>query len=166
MHILPNLLSFLRIPLAFVFLDDNPLLRSIAIFLAMATDVLDGYLARHYKQTSRLGFILDPLADKFFVLFVLGTFIYGQQLTFWESISFFSRDIAAFIFGSYLLITQKIFDYQFPPFWCGKISTALQLACLLALTLNLSVPAYVYWTFVALGIASLFELLSKQPVSA
>lgn len=162
MTIIPNILSFLRIPLAFVFLSESIFLRSIAIFLAMVTDGLDGYLARRYKQTSRVGLILDPLTDKFFVLFVLGIFIHEQRLSFWECMSFFSRDIAVFIFGSYLLLSKKIFTYDFPPFWCGKLSTALQLACLMALTFSFSIPDFVYWTFAGLGAASLIELSAKR----
>lgn len=158
---LPNLLSLLRIPLAFVFLHESPLLRSLAIFLAMLTDGLDGYLARRYKQTSRVGLILDPLTDKFFVTSVLGIFMLENRLSIPEALSFFSRDVAVLFFGSYLLASRQLLNYRFPPFWCGKISTALQLYTLLRLTLCMPIPDYVYWTFLALGLASLVELFFK-----
>lgn len=159
---LPNILSLLRIPLAFLFfVNESPFWRSIAIILAMITDGLDGYLARRYKQTSHVGLVLDPLTDKFFVTSVIGIFVFENRLSLLEACSFFSRDAAVFIFGSYLIASHKILDYRFPPFWCGKITTALQLVTLLGLTLNLPIPSYVYWSFLLLGIASMIELFSK-----
>ena len=43
----------------------------ILFFVAGITDYLDGYLARKYKAVSKLGEILDPIADKILILFVL-----------------------------------------------------------------------------------------------
>ncbi len=69
-----NIISLLRGPLAFLFIIDNSLCRGIAIILAMLTDSLDGYLARRYQTTTRLGAILDPAMDKFFVCFITTIF--------------------------------------------------------------------------------------------
>ena len=43
----------------------------ILFFVAGATDYFDGYLARKYNKTSQLGEILDPIADKILIVFVL-----------------------------------------------------------------------------------------------
>ena len=71
-----NLLTFSRIFLAaIIFLllisPDGYLLAFILFFLAGVTDYFDGYLARKYNAVSQLGEILDPIADKILVLFVL-----------------------------------------------------------------------------------------------
>ena len=50
---------------------DSYLLALILFFLAGVTDYFDGYLARKYDAVSKLGEILDPIADKILILFVL-----------------------------------------------------------------------------------------------
>lgn len=67
----PNFLSFLRIPMAFLFYhfynwnNLKGLLFAVFILLLSAvTDLLDGKIARHFHQVSEFGKILDPVADK------------------------------------------------------------------------------------------------------
>ena len=50
---------------------DGYLLALVLFFIAGVTDYFDGYLARKYNAVSQLGEILDPIADKILVLFVL-----------------------------------------------------------------------------------------------
>ena len=76
MFTLSNVLSLVRGPLAFLFLIDRIDVRAGVILAAILTDCVDGYLARRYKYTTRLGAILDPVMDKFFVLFVLSILFY------------------------------------------------------------------------------------------
>ena len=76
MTVFINLLTFSRIFLAaIIFLllmsPDGYLLAFILFFLAGITDYFDGYLARKYNAVSQLGEILDPIADKILILFVL-----------------------------------------------------------------------------------------------
>ena len=76
MTIFINLLTFSRIVLAsviFILLmsPDSYFLALILFFLAGITDYFDGYLARKYKSTSQIGEILDPIADKILIVFVL-----------------------------------------------------------------------------------------------
>ena len=76
MSIFINILTLSRIILAaFIFLllmsPDGYLLALILFFLAGITDYFDGYLARRYNAVSQLGEILDPIADKILILFVL-----------------------------------------------------------------------------------------------
>ena len=76
MSIFINILTLSRIFLAaFIFLllmsPDGYLIALILFFLAGITDYFDGYLARKYNAVSQLGEILDPIADKILILFVL-----------------------------------------------------------------------------------------------
>jgi CDP-diacylglycerol--glycerol-3-phosphate 3-phosphatidyltransferase len=50
---------------------DRYLLALMLFFIAGITDYFDGYLARKYNSVSQLGEILDPIADKILILFVL-----------------------------------------------------------------------------------------------
>jgi len=50
---------------------DGYLLALVLFFLAGVTDYFDGYLARKYNAVSNLGEVLDPIADKILILFVL-----------------------------------------------------------------------------------------------
>ncbi|MBI2104214.1 MAG: CDP-diacylglycerol--glycerol-3-phosphate 3-phosphatidyltransferase [Candidatus Omnitrophica bacterium] len=81
---LPTKLSVLRIVLAFLVMGClfvpgwAAKLAALALFLAASlTDWLDGYLARRWRQTTPLGALLDPIADK---VLVLGTFLAFVQL--------------------------------------------------------------------------------------
>ncbi len=70
-----NTITVIRILLAPIILvllaNGNYLLCTILLFFAGLTDYLDGYLARKYNAESELGEILDPIADKIIVVFVL-----------------------------------------------------------------------------------------------
>jgi CDP-diacylglycerol--glycerol-3-phosphate 3-phosphatidyltransferase len=71
-----NILTLSRIFLAaliFILLmsPDGYLLALLLFFIAGITDYFDGYLARKYDAVSKLGEILDPIADKILILFVL-----------------------------------------------------------------------------------------------
>ena len=71
-----NLLTLSRILLGgIIFLlltrPEGYFLAFILFFIAGATDYLDGYLARKFELTSQIGEILDPIADKILIVFVL-----------------------------------------------------------------------------------------------
>lgn len=156
---LSNSLSLLRAPLAFLFLLENPMLRMVAIILAMITDSIDGYLARRYHATSRLGAILDPAMDKFFVTFALLVFLGEEKLKLWELTAMLSRDVALCLFGIYLSLSGYWQSYEFRSIRWGKITTALQFFVLIGLTFGLRFPWYLYSTFIVFGILALYELL-------
>ena len=71
-----NLITFSRILLAVVIFmllmsPNGYLLSLILFFFAGISDYFDGYLARKYKIESQFGEVLDPIADKILILFVL-----------------------------------------------------------------------------------------------
>ena len=156
---IPNILSLCRIPLALVFLQDNPSLRALAIFLAMITDGLDGFLARRYQWKTIFGTIIDPIADKFFVFFALFILISEQPIETWKVLAMLSRDFAVVLFGLYLALSGTLSKQKFKAIWCGKITTALQLLVLVGLTYKIEIPIYVFFFFIIFGIMALVEFI-------
>lgn len=77
---------------------------SINHFGAMASDVLDGYLARRYKATSRFGSMLDPLTDKFFVFVCVAILYWERSLSPEHLLLIFARDIFLVLFAIYLSV--------------------------------------------------------------
>lgn len=164
---LSNFLSVLRAPLALAFLTDNPTIRCLAIVGAMLTDCLDGYFARRFRNSTQLGAVLDPLMDKFFVVFAFTVFIMEGSLSLPSMTALLCRDFAVILFGIYLHITGDWVRYQFRAIWCGKVTTALQFVVLLALTFQQTIPPWSYGVFIVLGVFALVELyLMAKPSTA
>jgi cardiolipin synthase (CMP-forming) len=90
---IPNLLTYGRIaaiPLIVLLLaTGHPALRWLALILYLAaavTDFLDGYLARRWNQSSPLGRMLDPIADKLLVGALIVTFAWDRSFAWWDLI--------------------------------------------------------------------------------
>ncbi|MEX4463790.1 CDP-diacylglycerol--glycerol-3-phosphate 3-phosphatidyltransferase [Haemophilus influenzae] len=66
-------------------IESSPFITTLIFFIAGVTDWLDGYLARKWKQTTRFGAFLDPVADKVMVVVAL-VLIVEHQHTFWITI--------------------------------------------------------------------------------
>jgi CDP-diacylglycerol--glycerol-3-phosphate 3-phosphatidyltransferase len=68
---------------------------ALAIFLlAAATDFLDGYLARRWKQTTTVGTLLDPIADKLLISSALVSLVQVHVIPGWMAILVISREFA------------------------------------------------------------------------
>lgn len=158
MFTLPNFLSFLRMPLALFFFQENHVYRCMAIILAMLTDGLDGYLARRFQQTSRIGTYLDPITDKLFVFVAVFILLQEQRLVLWQAAALISRDFAIMCFAIYLTVRGHLTEYSVRAIWWGKISTALQFIILIWLVLFHALPDYCYFPFIFFGLLAFREL--------
>jgi cardiolipin synthase (CMP-forming) len=108
---------------------------------AAASDGLDGYIARRYNQRSRLGLILDPIADKGLLLTGIITLTFSNwhyEFPLWFPILVISRDVVV-VTGS-LLLHYHNGKVQVRPSLIGKIATALQMAALVAAMLQVNRP--------------------------
>jgi len=120
--------------------------------------MLDGYIARRYRLSSKLGALLDPLTDKFFVFFVLAILIKEGHLEWWQVGALLCRDFALLLFASYLFLRGRLTQYKVRAFWCGKIVTSMQFLILSGLSLGIGIPDLVFAVFPLLGGLALFEL--------
>ncbi|MBS0651789.1 MAG: CDP-alcohol phosphatidyltransferase family protein [Verrucomicrobia bacterium] len=153
-----NGLSFLRAPLAFLFLVENTSFRIAAILLAMITDSIDGYLARRRRAVTQFGAILDPAMDKFFVFFALTVLMLEGKIEMWQSLAMISRDFFLVAFGIYLSLSGLWKAYECKSIRWGKATTALQFLALIGLTLEFSFPGYFYFIFILFGLLAFIEL--------
>ena len=111
---LANFLSILRvllIPFLLYFIAQGPAAQLQAVLLlliASITDIGDGWVARRYNQVSRLGKILDPLADKIFLACLLGGLVIWRDLPLWLLGMLFVRDLAIVLVGGLLLRSRGL----------------------------------------------------------
>lgn len=137
---LPNIISVFRIllvpPVVWYLLNERYGM-ALGLFLtAGLSDGLDGYLARHFKWTSRLGAILDPLADK--LLMVSSYLVLGWlgELPLWLVAWVILRDVI--IIGGTLAYRLLVGRVEFEPILLSKINTVCQI---LLVTITLLVLA-------------------------
>ena len=161
-----NGLSFIRAPLAHLFLEESPTLRILAIVLAMITDSIDGYLARKSQSVSRFGAILDPTMDKFFVYFAISILYFEDRIVLWEVATMISRDFFLCIYGVLMMALGRWRNIVFRAIRWGKITTALQFIVLLGLVIDISFPWYVFVAFVIMGWLAFLELFQVRPSTA
>jgi CDP-diacylglycerol--glycerol-3-phosphate 3-phosphatidyltransferase len=158
-----NSLSFVRAPLALLFLQENAALRLLAILLAALTDCIDGYLARRTQSASRFGAVLDPAMDKFFVYFALVALYHEGQIDSWQIAAVASRDFFLCLYGLLMLATRRTKSIIFRSVRWGKITTALQFIVLAGLVYHISFSWIVFAAFVAFGWLAFLELFQLAP---
>jgi phosphatidylglycerophosphate synthase len=135
---IPNGITSLRIVIAAIFPFCPESLHLLLILAGLATEFLDGFIARSFNWTSYLGQVLDPVADKLFVLSVSVTWIVLGKVTLIQWLLFALRDFGVFFIFLGLVVlgkvgTVKSVKARFP----SKLTTALQyLLFLLVLTAN------------------------------
>ncbi len=153
---LPNLVSMSRFVMAVAFLaTPAPDTRVALIGAASLSDVLDGWIARRRNEVTRLGAMLDPVADRTFILTAVAVFLVTGRITRSQYFILLARDLATAI-G--FLVARSISWLRAVPFrarWSGKLVTTLQL---LALIVVLVAPRAAQWAIEAVGVASVIAI--------
>jgi len=137
----PNLLSFLRLAMVPVFLwlviQGADGLALIVLVISSITDFLDGFIARTFRQTSRLGQLLDPAADRLFIFAALIGLAVRGVIPWWLFIVIVARDAALLVTG----IVGANFGYgPLPVHHLGKVATACLFYALPILMLGQAFP--------------------------
>jgi CDP-diacylglycerol--glycerol-3-phosphate 3-phosphatidyltransferase len=123
------------------------------MLVAVATDSLDGRLARRLGQQSDLGRILDPLADKTAVTILIILLVQMRDLPVWFVALAISRDILILTVALYLMRkTHHVVESNM----LGKITVTALAILIITYTLQLGEPAelFVLWSSVVLIVAS------------
>lgn len=143
---LPNAITIVRILCAPVFLwmlladagSDGPLRwwAAVLFIVAIATDGIDGYLARRYEIVTDLGKLLDPIADKVLTGFAfVGLWLLGE-LPLWVVVVVLVREIGITV---HRLVVAS--NHVVAAAWMGKLKT-------LAQAIALSLALLPLWTIV------------------
>jgi cardiolipin synthase (CMP-forming) len=127
--------------------------------LAEVSDVVDGYIARHYRQKTKAGSILDPLADKMlFISALLCLYHVGReaawtvQLPLWLVVAFVARDVIL-IMGALLLQVHFGALEVKPNIW-GKLTAFFQVLCVIAVFIQLQLALWMWWAALAATVVS------------
>ena len=114
------------------------LIAATVFVLTAAMDGLDGFIARRLNQRSRLGAILDPIADKGLVMtaiVVLALSDRSEDFPVWFPIAVIGRDTVLVI--GFLALSKAIGRVEIRPSKIGKTATLLQIAAILWLLLGI-----------------------------
>ncbi|MFK7798661.1 MAG: CDP-diacylglycerol--glycerol-3-phosphate 3-phosphatidyltransferase [Aureispira sp.] len=135
---LPNALTSLRIVLGFIvpymMLQEDfswRLWAAILFAIAAFTDWLDGWYARKYNLVTKLGKILDPIADKIIVLgsfVVLSDIFFEHMYSIWWIVPIFLREVVITIYRLIFLLRKK--PIVVAASWSGKAKTVMQMITL------------------------------------
>lgn len=136
---IPNLLSISRILAVPIFvllmLERDPLRALIGGFvfsLASATDWLDGYLARRWGQVTKMGKLLDPVADKILIMSALVVLVEIDVIRAWVAILFIGREFA--VTGLRSIASSE--GIVIPAETLGKFKVGAQITAVVVLILN------------------------------
>lgn len=168
----PNILSSLRILIAltapFFLIDGSLQIRlfvGVICTLAVITDWVDGWYARKYNAITKIGKILDPIADKILVIVVFSVLAYLDVLSFFWVIPIFLREVIITAYRFVFLQRNKVVAAV----KSGKIKTIMQMFTLglayVVFILNVHFPEYfnqVYWIilYISLSITLFLTLQS------
>lgn len=156
---IPNALTIIRLLLipGFVYYFFSPMkygIRiAIVIFVAAGlTDLLDGFIARKYNLITRLGIVLDPLADKLMLLTVLISITLKNQIPFWIIVVVAIKE-TLLILGAITLFNDH--DIVVPANRFGKLSTIAFYIAILAVAFEMPFGQIFLDGFVAVTIVAL-----------
>ncbi|MGE5230566.1 MAG: CDP-alcohol phosphatidyltransferase family protein [Deltaproteobacteria bacterium] len=150
-----DLLTAARLPLAVAF----PLVADVwarvgIVAVAAATDLLDGPVARRFGS-SRLGVVLDPVADKLFMASAFGVVAFSGQLAWYEVVGVLLRDIVATVAFVVTAVTRRA--SAIPARLGGKAVTVGQLLTLVAFLLDSALLHQLAWATAAVGLYAIWD---------
>ena len=130
---IPNLITAGRIllvaPVAWALMVENFTLALILFFVAGVSDAVDGFLAKRFDWSSRLGAFLDPLADKFLLVTCYAVLAWNGLLPVWLLVLVLTRDLL--IVGGAVVYNFRIERLEADPTLISKLNTLLQILLVL-----------------------------------
>ncbi|MEA1974533.1 MAG: CDP-diacylglycerol--glycerol-3-phosphate 3-phosphatidyltransferase [Bacillota bacterium] len=155
---LPNKLLVFRIFLAPLFIYtylmvDKWLALSVFI-LAGITDVLDGYIARKYDMITKLGTVIDPLADKLMLISVLSVFTYLDIIPIFILGIIILKECILIIGAIYIYLRKG--NLVIPANKFGKAATVIFYLAIIIISFNKNIRL----NYILIGIATVFTVIA------
>lgn len=138
---IPNLLSLFRlllIPVFLVLLVNGQYVWALVVLVASSlTDFVDGYVARHFNQITRVGQLLDPAADRLFIFSTLIGLAWTGFIPWWLAGVIFGREALLLIVG--VILANHGYG-PLPVHHLGKMGTFALLTAMPLLVLGAAFP--------------------------
>jgi phosphatidylglycerophosphate synthase len=155
---LPNSISLSRLLLAFAFVViPGTWQRVVLIVAAAATDFLDGWMARRGNSSTVAGALIDPFADRVFVLAAVSSYLVEGSITTGQYFIFLARDIATAVGFIVARFIPGLSASAFQARLLGKTVTACQLALLLAVPVAPQLVQTLVFVIAALSAVSIVD---------
>lgn len=139
---IPNLLSFVRLALVPVFLifllSEQDIAALLVLVFSSATDFLDGWLARRLNQVTRLGQLLDPAADRLYIVATVLGLAIREVVPWWLVAVIIGRDVLLVVLG--IVLANHGFG-PLPVHHLGKVATFCLFYALPLIVLGQAFPA-------------------------
>jgi CDP-diacylglycerol--glycerol-3-phosphate 3-phosphatidyltransferase len=130
------------------------------IILAALSEFLDGFLARRWHAITSLGQLLDPIADKLFILSTVGVLIHDGRVTVLQFILLAARDIVVAIGSASVVWETKMNSVpHLKPRWSGKVATTFQFGLLLVLFTDWWIAMPLLYVTIVLSVISAVDYL-------
>lgn len=154
-------IRFVLIPtfvLAYFSNIENSFIISIYIFLISGvTDVLDGYIARKFNMITRLGTVLDPLADKLMTMTVLFCLSYDNIIPMWVFVILLLKELTMIAGGAALWKSHMVIPSKF----YGKAATVLFYASIGLMAVDRQIGIYIIYAAIIMAFVAFGYYLKK-----
>ena len=134
----------------------NDVVALIIFWVAAATDLLDGYLARRWKQVTTIGTLLDPIADKLLVSAALISLVQQHVVPGWMVVLLIGREFAV----SGLRSIAAVEGYTIKASELGKTKTFWQVLAISLLMISIHHPRAAAWANFSLYVVVVFSIWS------
>lgn len=134
----------------------NDVIALTIFWIAAATDILDGYLARRWRQVTTIGTLLDPIADKLLVSAALISLVQERVVAGWLVVLLVGREFAV----SGLRSIAAVEGYTIKASELGKTKTVSQVLAISLLMISMRHAWVLPWADAALYVVVFFSLWS------
>ncbi len=154
---IPNILTTARLALVpvfayFMLVKENMSVAALIFVLSGLTDVVDGYIARHYNMITRFGMVYDPFVDKLMQITAVVCLVVAEIIPVWLLVFVIVKEVSMIIVGGILYIKKIVVSSN----WYGKASTVIFYAGVLTMIMWKNIPTFAAMSIIVVMIVAMF----------